>query len=186
MIGDSLNNPFTCEDAYRAIQKRFDGAVDRQSDRLLTAHLDACDDCRAYAESLESVRGAMESLPEVPFPDHALEAVWDRTIRAEGRKEGHLRRLVPIRSLALAAVVALSVIGSRFFVKPTEPSLSPEELARLAAETRLVFELTNTALRHVEDAAIDGVIVEGLTPALKRIQVNWLQTTEEQTGRTGT
>lgn len=186
-----MNSPppdetFTCEDAHRAIHKRCDGIREDGSGALLDAHLAACEACRQYSETLATIQKALVSLPEVPFPDHALETVWDRTIRHAEPKAARARWPVPAKSLALAAVIALSVLGSRLLFRPAEPSLSQEELARLAAETRLVFELTNTALRHVENAAIDGVIVEGITPALKRIQVSWIQSTEDQSGRTGT
>lgn len=178
----------TCEDAHRAIHKRCDGLPAAESGSLLDAHLAACKACRQYSETLATIQKVLGSLPAVPFPDQALESVWDRTIRHAEQKAARARWSMPARGLGLAAMIALSVLGSRllFRLRPAEPSLSQEELARLAAETRLVFELTNTALRHVENAAIDGVIVEGITPALKRIQVSWIRTTEDQPGRTGT
>ena len=183
-MGDGLS----CEDAYRAIQKRADGLLSVAAGRVLDDHLAVCETCHGYAEELSSLRSALSSLPEVPFPDDALEAVWYRTVRAEPQRASVIRRWWwPVaKGLAAAAVIAIAVMGSRAFFRPAEPTLSEQELARLAAETRLVFELTNSALRRVERAAMEGLVVEQLSPVLRRLPINWNPTKESESRRTGT
>lgn len=182
------DHELSCEDGYRAIHQRADGLLSMDGGQVLDAHLSACASCRGYAEELDALRSALSSLPEVPFPDDALEGVWDRTIRVEREQARSIRRWWrPVaKGLAAAAVIVMTFFGSRAFFVPMEPTLSDQELARLSAETRLVFELTTNALRRVERATMEGLMVEQLSPALRRIPINWNRTKRSESRRTGT
>jgi hypothetical protein len=75
--------PDDCRGARRALLARADGDLPAAEADALARHLAACAACRARAESLDAAIAALRGLPPaLPFPDDALESVWDRTLRA--------------------------------------------------------------------------------------------------------
>src|SRR6185503_13826064 len=84
-----------CARARAGLQARLDADPAQRVDAAeLEAHLAGCADCRAFAHELQEVQDALRAAPLLRFPDEALEAVWDRTVRA--RQVTGLRRGVAI------------------------------------------------------------------------------------------
>jgi anti-sigma factor RsiW len=180
-----------CRTARRALLAREDGDLPVTERNALERHLAACAGCRRRADESEGMLDALRTLPSsLPFPDEALESVWNRTIRA-ARPEGapvvkeSARPTRPSRTggwrLALAAAALLAaVLGpwlafrARESAAPAAPvvarSLSPEE-RRAVAELKLVLHLTDRALLRSQRAAMDGVLRRGVDPALRRVPV---------------
>jgi anti-sigma factor RsiW len=163
-----------CARAIRYVHQRLDGdTLDPESTGWLSRHLEGCGDCRQAQEELKQIQRALRELKVTPFPQDAMDEVWDRTTRTASR-----RAWTDWRALAAAAVVALAFfgiwqVGDRTApgaeVAVVEAGLSDAELARATAEARFVLNLTATALRRSERAAIGEVMGKRVTPALQRI-----------------
>jgi hypothetical protein len=98
-----------------------------------------------------------------------LERVWDRTTRAGGRRARGWRWNLA----AAAAVVAIVLSGLwlRNGSAPTGPT--DAELARAAREARMVLQLTSHALRRTERAAVQEVLTDEVSRALRRVPISW-------------
>ena len=186
--------PVDCRTARRALLARGDGPLPAAERDALERHLVGCVDCRRRADEIDQALGALRALPPaLPFPDDALESIWNRTIRAAQPGGAPVARLAdrgaraprPSRAagwrlaLAAAALVA-AVLGpylafrARESAAPVAPavarSLSPDE-QRAATELKLVLQLTDRALQRSQRAAMDGVLRRGVDPALRRVPV---------------
>ncbi len=183
-----------CRTARRALLAREDGAQPAAAREALERHLAACAPCRRRAVEIDQALGALRALPPaLPFPDEALESIWNRTLRAapaaaEPPLRGAVRAARPPRAsraagwrLALAAAAVLAAVlgpyvafrareGAAPVGLPASASLGPEE-RRAAAELRLVLQLTDRALQRSQRAAVDGVLRRGVDPALRRVPV---------------
>ena len=174
MNEDGQIRDLSCTRAVRYVHQRLDGDVlDADSADELSQHLDRCGDCRQAQEELKQIQQALRELKASPFPQDAMDEVWDRTTRARGR-----RVWGDWRAVAAAAVLALAFLGiwqvSNRTVPGTEvtvaeAALSEAELARAAAEARYVLNLTATALRRSERAAMGEVMGKRVAPALRKI-----------------
>jgi len=184
--------PDDCRTARRALLTREDGLLPAVERDALERHLAECADCLDRAVEIEATLGALRTLPSsLPFPDDALESIWNRTIRAAQPGGAPVARLAdrgaraprPSRAagwrLALAAAALLAaVLGpylayrARESAAPVAPavarSLSPDE-QRAATELKLVLQLTDRALQRSQRAAVDGVLRRGVDPALRRV-----------------
>lgn len=174
MNDDGKTRDLDCARAVRYVHRCLDGDVlASDSADWLARHLEGCTDCRQAEAELRQVQQALRGLEVTPFPQDALEAVWNQTTRA-----GNRRAWTDWRAIAAAAVLALALLGiwqltDRVMpvsqVVVAEPGPTDEELARAVAEARFVLNLTATALRRSERAAIEEVMGKRVTPALKRI-----------------
>ena len=163
-----------CARAVGYIHQRLDGDVlERDRAEWLDRHLEGCGECRQAEVELQQIQRALRGLAETPFPQDALEDVWDQTTRSGGRWAR-----IDWRAIAAAAVLAVAFLGiwrasDRFMpgteVAVAEPGPSDEELTRAAAEARFVLDLTATALRRSEKAAIEEIMGNRVSPALQRI-----------------
>jgi hypothetical protein len=171
-----------CLRARRAIHRRLDGEpVAAPAD-----HLAGCSDCRALAVDLETIRTALRSVAARQVLDGAaLEQVWARTTLAElraapGRGRGRRGALLVAAAL-LAAAFGLWLLRPAV---PAEPSRA--ELERAAAQTRLVLGLTARALERTRRAAVGGVLGGEVSPALRRVPIDWPAAPVPQEGRSRT
>jgi anti-sigma factor RsiW len=186
--------PDDCRTARRALLTREDGLLPAVERDALERHLAECADCLDRAVEIEATLGALRTLPSsLPFPDDALESIWNRTIRtarpggapvarfADGEARALRRSRAAGWRLALAAAALLAaVLGPWLAFRAREgaapaslsaaASLSPEE-QRAAAELVLVLRLTDRALQRSQRAAVDGVLRRGIDPALRRVPV---------------
>ncbi len=170
MIVMNRNPDHACLEWQTAIQARLDA---RPADELpsgLEAHLAWCSDCLEYEESLLAIRGALSSMPEMPFPDDALGAVW-----AGARRRGlaHLRRAPAWRGLAAAAVLALALIGTWNAPTTSSDAELRLELQRVAVDARPALRVLGRAFERIEQATIDKVLVGPLSRAVRSIPIKW-------------
>ena len=174
MNDDGKIRDLNCARAVGYLHQRLDGDVlETDGAEWLTRHLEGCDECRQAEVELQQVQRALRGLAATPFPEDALKDVWNRTTRS-----GNRRAWTDWRAIAAAAVLALAFLGiwqasDRFTsgsqVAVAERGPSDEELVRAAAEARFVLNLTATALRRSEKAAIEEVMGKRVSPALQRI-----------------
>jgi anti-sigma factor RsiW len=161
-----------CRSALRAIHRGLDGdplepALERQVDE----HLATCADCREAAAELRAIQEGLRRLPLERMPDAALEEVLAATVGS--RRAGTLRRFGFDWRLAAAAIVTVGVIGSWYALFPPSGRPSDTELREAAVEARAVLALTAQALRKAERAATRDVLAGQLSPALRRVPIDW-------------
>lgn len=163
--------PWDCEVARRAIHRRLDGEPLAEADaRDLAAHLQRCGACGEFDSDLRAIQSGLREIPLAALPDAALQSVLDRTLSS--RHAQTLRFGLDWR-LAAAAVVTVAVIGLWQSLYPPAPRPSDVELERAAVETRAVLRLTARALRRAERTATRDVLAGEVSPALRRVPINW-------------
>ena len=164
-----------CRWWQQAIQIRLDGEIDDERSLALDTHLDRCAACRAYEAGLVETLDALGDLPMMELPDEDLEAVLNRTVRAESRPW--------FRYSAVAAGLVLVLLAGWFWLSSPGSqdvpviadagSEIPEEMTaeEAAAEARMVLAVLASALRKSEEAALVGVLAGEVSPALRKIPV---------------
>lgn len=157
-----------CEQTQVWIQDRIDGRlVDGAGLEAMERHLVSCADCRRFRTEMTEIHVGLASLPELEFPEDALEEVWDRTIRKQAAGDRSNWRWIA----AVAAVLLVALAGSLFGPWNDEPEYSPTEVARATAEARAALGLVGKALQRSEDAAVQKVLGGKVTPALEKITI---------------
>lgn len=174
MNDDGQIRDLDCARAVAHVHQRLDGdELDAEKARWLSQHLEQCADCSQAEAQLQQIQQALRGLNVNPFPQDALDEVWDRTTRADRRPAW-----ADWRAIAAAAVLALAFLGiwqvSDRAAPTTEVAVaeavpSDAELARAAAEARFVLNLTATALRRSERVVIEEVMGKRVAPALRKI-----------------
>jgi hypothetical protein len=95
----------------------FDGEVDLKWSNEISVHLESCDECRNYIQSIEDQKTLLQSAP-LPDFEESLERVKSR-IRGKRTVQGSIRfweRRIPLPAAAAAAVIAASVtFGTSLF-----------------------------------------------------------------------
>jgi predicted anti-sigma-YlaC factor YlaD len=187
--------PIACAKARRAIQEGLDGPVEAAARAAVDEHVAGCEACREYRDGMVALSDALRAAPELRFPDDALEQVWDRTVRAEPAPRSGLAR--HWRGLAAAAVVTFVLVGLWAWVGPVTPptsgpsaeqlaelGMTHEEFDRALEEARLVLNLTGSAIKRTEQAAVGQVLGGEVGPALRRLPIP--VTGSKEPRRTGT
>lgn len=155
-----------CARARAGLQARLDADPAQRVDAAgLEAHLAGCADCRAFARELQEVQDALRAAPLLRFPDEALEAVWDRTVRA--RQVTGLRRGVAVWSSLAAAGVLGALLLAVPHGTPAPQGPSDEEVRRAAAQVEFVLRLTDHEIRHQGTRALREVLDGEVAPALR-------------------
>lgn len=157
-----------CEQTQVWIQDRIDGRlVDGAGLEAMERHLASCADCRRFRTEMTEIHEGLASLPELEFPEDALEEVWDRTIRKQAAgNRGNWRWIA-----AAAAILLVALAGSLFGPWNDEPEYSPTEVARATVEARAALGLVGKALQRSEDATMRRVLGGKVTPALEKITI---------------
>lgn len=168
----SASKGFGCREAHEAIQLALDADMMEAGTRQeLDAHLSDCAACREHEAEMRTIQRALRSLPSPELPDAALEQVWDRTTRAKrpSRTWGPGWRKLAVA----AAVTAVAVVGVLKWDGNVPGEPTETELRRAAHEARAVLGLTSQALRRTEQAAFRDVLVNEVSPALRRVPIDW-------------
>jgi anti-sigma factor RsiW len=166
-----------CEAARVSIHDVLDGEhLHPELKRSLDEHLAACAECRETEQDLRTLQQGLRGLPQPPMPDDAFEAVLKQTsqnVRAFRKpvKKGHVWKF----AAAAAMIMAVS-----WGLWPQEPDEA--ELRLAATQARMVLKLTAKAVNRAERAVVDQVLGEGVSPALRRVPLQWPAATGDKRG----
>jgi hypothetical protein len=116
---------------------------------------------------MEEIHDGLASLPELEFPEEALEQVWDRTIR----KPVSGNRMNRYWFAAAAAVLLAALAWSLFGGWEPEPRYSSAEVARATVEAKAALGMVGHALQRSEQATVRKVLGGQVTPALEKITI---------------
>ena len=120
----------TCDEIRELIHEEHDDGRAGALPEPARAHIAACGACRTLTEELEALRDALRSLPPLPLPGDALDAVWSRTVAAKAGSSSTSRSTW---RLAAAAVFMIVISATTlYFVFSPAPERRPTdvELAR--------------------------------------------------------
>jgi predicted anti-sigma-YlaC factor YlaD len=175
----------SCEQARESIQDLIDdgkAVMETESGTAgtLTAHLEACSDCRVFQEEMSKLHKGLTDLPELEFPAAALDEVWDQTVRKRPAEK------FDWRWLAVAAAILIVVFAGRLFdPQKSGPEYSTAEVAQATVEARAALGLVRDALQRSEQAAVGRVLSGEVTPALEKITIGLPDTESSKKRRTG-
>ena len=121
----------TCEQAMELLSPWLDGELDPELQNALEAHLEACPDCKALADALRGLDGAVAGLRE-PAPKSLKQGVLYKIDQATGKaKKSKFRWFGP--GTALGAVAAVLVLLVGLGVIPLKGRSMDAEMAKPAA-----------------------------------------------------
>lgn len=162
-------DPHDCAAIRSELQARFDGEMSDLSEQRLGDHLGACEACAAFEADLHALRSMLRDLPAVPLPADALQEVLARTVDRPVIASPFAFHRRPLVGLAIAAVLAISVIGAWFAAQPAsiEDDYTEAELARLERDLYLVMSTLGSAVNRRGAAAVNEVLIEEAAPALR-------------------
>lgn len=164
-------NEFRCEEALSAMHDRLDAPLAQPLATQLDEHLAACATCRQHEAELRLVQGELRELPLLTLPEHDLEKIWDRTVRAPRPlivKPAAPRRWIP--ALAAAAVFAalIAPFAVEQFQRQHGPSAAELEQMKALRELRTAFRLTGHAMAR--SASETGELLDHeVVPAMQRL-----------------
>lgn len=174
MSGFTYTPDAACEKVRRTIEERLDdiGVGDPQ-DRAVEEHLVACGCCRDYRDDMLAVRDALRTLPLIPLPDDALDAVLSQTVgSAPAGKSVPLRRFGLTR-FATAAALVMGILVPWFLLNHPNAAVRESEINRAVVEAHYVLDVVVGALHRAERAAVGDVLGGRLAPAMQRVSFDW-------------
>lgn len=122
----------TCEQAMELLSPWLDGELDPELREALEAHLEACPNCKALADTLRGLDGAVAGLRE-PAPQSLKQGVLYKLDQASGKtKKSRFRWFGP--GTAIGAVAAVLVLLVGLGVIPLKDRLLAHNSALPAAE----------------------------------------------------
>jgi hypothetical protein len=154
-----------CDVGRERVHALFDETPDGPVPDGLQAHFATCAGCRELHEELTILRAALRARTLPPMPDEALDAVWERTVRAP-----RTRWLGARRRAAVAAVLVTGVSVSTLWLLRTSPAPSgptPAEIARAEAQADLVLAYTARAFAATRTATTRSVVGSKISPAVR-------------------
>ena len=161
-----------CEKYLDWISAELDGELSAAETAELCAHLEDCESCRAYRETLRSItRLLAEELPEPPaaLAENVMAHVRGVTAPVKPAKKPALRLVRSVKSLSLAAVAVLAIwTGSRFLTPKgadktaAAPAEAPAAMAR--AESAAAPAAASGMVRDMSPAENEADAAEDMTP----------------------
>ncbi len=161
-----------CERMRRSIDEQFDHGAPDQPDATLADHLSQCKGCSQYQQGLKALEEQMRSLPAIPFPNEALEALLAETVDTACTSMRRRSWRLWGRPLAAAAVVALCVTIS-WPAWQLHLAAEQKRVDQAVMQTRYVLGVTVGVVQRVEALAVDEIYGERLFGALERFNVDW-------------
>ena len=151
------------------IMAAVDGEITPEEEAELRAHVDTCQQCRAFWEAMEAVSGVTaRDLP--PAPEGFAAGVMD-AVRAQApqKKKGKILTL-PFRSISLAAIAALALwAGFR---------IAPAFAAKGASAAAPAQSMMITAAGDAMDSGISADVAEAEEAPPESIQEKYDSLTE--------
>jgi len=173
MTGSDGKGMLDCEQAREAIHALLDAdLVDADVKHAARAHLAGCATCREFEADLRETQTKLRSLPELVLPERAFQEVLDRTVRAS--RSNRPAQSSGWRQFAAAAAVLFVAMLAVWQGRESHPTGPTErELRQAAAEVQMALGLTSGAIRRTQQAAIREVLVDEVSPALKKVPIAW-------------
>lgn len=196
MSNDMPPVPEKCAEAREVMQEIMDGPVAAARRATLDEHLASCADCREVRQGFDTVRTALRALPEIPLPGDALDEVWARSIDAgpdESRASEWRPRVAAIAAIAASLLLVVLAVqwSSQLPPQPTvriatavEPGA--ERIDQAQQEAKQVLEITAVALARSEHVAFDRVLGGEISPAIRKIGIQWPERPAPQDRRSKT
>ena len=160
----------TCERIWEWLHRELDGELPPDTLHELETHLDRCTGCREARAELRTLRESLRSLPVVPMPDAAFEEVLAGTSRRPHWWQNPAGWGLDWRPAAAAAALA-ALIWVGWPASQDAPTRT--ELAQAAAQARMIFKLTADAMEKTEQVVIRDVLAAEVSPALRKVPVQW-------------
>jgi len=117
-----------CDYFRELLSANRDGELTEQENRVLTAHLQTCLPCRAFADELSALGDALALWRPEPLPSMVKDQILGRTIgHAVNSRTGFLRGYYRIpRSLAWAAILAVVLLLVNTIADPFSAHRQPD------------------------------------------------------------
>lgn len=154
-----------CDVGRERVHALFDGDTETPVPENLRSHFSTCAGCRELYEELAIVRAVLRARPHDAMPDDALEAVWERTVRAPRRGWLDGRRRAAVAAVLVTGVSLSTLWLLRGPAAPSGPTTA--EIARAEAQADLVFAYTARALAATRHAAARSVVGSKVSPAVR-------------------
>ena len=126
-----------CDRYIELLSERLDGVIRPEDEKLLAAHLDECDECRAFAELMQAAHLELETMSVEP-PETLAAGVMEAVAaerKAAAAPAGRKRRWG--RYGALAAAVAVIVLAA--YAVPRGARKNSAEFVAVTEDTAVEF-----------------------------------------------
>lgn len=110
---DNLNGHAGCEH-LEAVSAYYDGELDGAESEKIKKHIDECEECRSFYESLLGISEAAEKI-EIPASLHASIMSALKKEQRSARPRFNVKRISALCGAGIAAVLCFSLIKSPFF-----------------------------------------------------------------------
>lgn len=104
----------TCDQYWKLLSARLDGALTGEENQALEEHLAVCPDCRAEQSRLAAIHAAFGELEEIDAPEGFTQGVMDR-VRAEAPERRAVSLFQRPRFRALAGLAACLVLAAGLY-----------------------------------------------------------------------
>ena len=166
-----------CDAARALIHDVLDGEhLHPEQQRSLDEHLASCTECRDANQDLRTLQSQLRGLHQPPMPEDAFEEVLAKTSRPVSAFRKQTPWSYGWKLAAAAALIAAVTWG----IMPQEPDEA--ELLLAATQARMVLKFTANAMQRTEQAMVDQVLGAEVSPALRRVPIEWPAATGDNPG----
>jgi len=158
----------SCAKYERWISDRLDGALSGQREKVLEAHLQTCESCRAFGRAAQRVQKEVKAFPAEPVP----EAYWEESLNRLSAKLA-AQELRPVKKLLpawgwkwawLAAPLLLVAVGALLILRQPVRQAADDYLNVEERMGLIYTELGESPeLEQAFNQALESSIQEGLS-----------------------
>lgn len=175
-----------CDEVLDNLEAFLDGDLEAAEAARIRTHLEGCSSCAAELTLAERIQRELRSLPQLDCPPEVLERVQRAGgkvvpfVRPERSGQPLRRPSLPLRLVAAAALVALTLGGGLIFLRFQEQNQQPSaaEIARAEREARFALAYFGKVSRRASLDLRDQVIEKRLLLPATRSVARSLSLTE--------
>jgi anti-sigma factor RsiW len=157
--------PDDCAAILPLLEAYLDGELLAAEAKGVREHVARCPDCAAELRLAQAIQDGLRALPELDAPPAVLARVRATASSERPNVVPFGRPSSPRRYAALAAALALAVLGALLLFElrsPTPPRPSPQEVAQATEQARLALAYVDQVSRRAGLALKDEVLPERL------------------------